>query len=105
MSAVLIEILSGVQIPAKLSDEQSRIQKIEMLEDGGRLKVPDCTDVEPSSHGVLIGLANKIPDRMKQKFILGPYAVCTVCCPYTAVQSTGTYGIHQSLQRVRSECG
>jgi hypothetical protein len=43
MSAVLIEILSGVQIPAKLSDEQS-LQKIEMLKDGGRLKVQDHTD-------------------------------------------------------------
>jgi hypothetical protein len=52
-SAVLIEILSGVQIPVKLSDEQS-LQKIEMLEDGGRLKVPDHTDnpFSPSSDRV-----------------------------------------------------
>jgi hypothetical protein len=43
MSAVLIEILLGVQILAKLSDEHS-LQKIEMLEDRGQLKIPDCTD-------------------------------------------------------------
>jgi hypothetical protein len=43
MSAVLIEILSGVQMPAKLSDEQSP-QRIEMLEDEWRLRVPDRTD-------------------------------------------------------------
>jgi hypothetical protein len=42
MSAVLIEILSGVQIPMKLSEQS--LQKIKILEDGGRLKVPDHTD-------------------------------------------------------------
>ena len=58
-----------MQIPAKLS-ERSRIQNIEMLEDGGRLKVSDRTDnpvLSPSS----VGLAQKIPNRMKQKFHTG----------------------------------